>query len=60
LLEKIQDHIRTKDITLGSTVLWCLPGDSECAGATTEEESGWGRITEISADFICRHRIATA
>lgn len=60
LLGRIQEYIRTTDITLGGTVLWCLPGSSTAAGATAEDDSGEGRVTEIAATFICKHRIATA
>lgn len=60
LLKRIQLHIRKNDITLGGTVLWCVPGSSTAAGATTENESGDGRLTEIIATFVCSHRIATA
>jgi hypothetical protein len=60
LLGRIQEHVRTNDITLGGTVLWCVPGSSSSAGATTSDESGDGRITEIAATFVCQHRIATA
>jgi hypothetical protein len=60
LLARIQQHIRVHDVTLGGTVLWCVPGDSQCAGATAEGDSGLGRLTEIAADFVCRHRISTA
>lgn len=59
ILKRIQDHIRRKDITLGGTVLWCIPGGSRTAGATTETESAYGRITEITATFVCSHRIKT-
>lgn len=60
LLGRIQNHVRKNDITLGGTVLWCVPGSSTSAGATTEDESGDGRLTEIVATFVCQHRIATA
>lgn len=60
LLGTIQQYIRTQDITLGGTVLWCVPGSSTSAGATTEGDSGVGRLTEIAATFVCQHRIATA
>lgn len=60
LLGSIQNHVRKNDITLGGTVLWCLPGSSTSAGATAEGDSGEGRLTEIAATFVCEHRIATA
>lgn len=60
LLGRIQQQVRKNDITLGDTVLWCIPGSSTSAGATTEGESGEGRLTEIVATFVCQHRIATA
>lgn len=58
LLGKVQQHIRTQDITLGGTVLWCLPGSS--TSATSDGELADGRVTEIIATFVCSHRIATA
>lgn len=60
ILGRVQEHIRKNDPTLGGTVLWCLPGSSTSAGATTEGDSGEGRLTEIVATFVCQHRIATA
>lgn len=60
LLGKIQNHVRKNDITLGGTVLWCVPGSSTSDGATTDSDAGDGRITEIVAQFVCQHRIATA
>lgn len=60
LLQTLQNYVRKIDITLGGTVLWCIPGSSSSAGATTSDESGDGRITEIAATFVCSHRIATA
>lgn len=59
LLERIQEHIRTQDVTLGGAVLWCLPGRSESDGATVPTDTGEGRLIEISADFVCEHRIST-
>lgn len=60
LLGRIQKQVRTQDITLGGTVLWCVPGSSTSAGATVPGQSGDGRLTEIVATFVCQHRIATA
>lgn len=60
LLGKIQQYVRKSDITLGGTVLWCVAGSSTSAGATTDVDSGVGRLTEIAATFVCQHRIATA
>lgn len=60
LLGRIQNHVRKNDITLGGTVLWCVPGSSTSAGATTDLDSNLGRLTEIAATFVCQHRIATA
>lgn len=60
LLKRIQTHIRKNDITLGGTVLWCVPGSSTAAGTTLEGETFDGRLTEIIATFVCQHRIATA
>ncbi|MEB0286162.1 hypothetical protein QN355_06315 [Cryobacterium sp. 10S3] len=59
LLGKIQSHIRENDITLGGTVLWCVPGRSSSAGATTDQDAEFGRLTEIAATFVCAHRITT-
>lgn len=58
LLARIQRHVRQNDVTLGGTVLWCLPGSSSSDGATLEDESGAGRLTEIVATFVCRARIS--
>lgn len=60
LLARIQKHIRENDPQLGGTVLWCVPGSSASDGATTEDEAGSGRLTEIAATFVCLHRITTA
>lgn len=59
LLGLVQDYIRTQDITLGGTVLWCLPGSSNSA-TDSDVTAGIGRVTEITATFVCKHRIATA
>lgn len=59
LLGKVQDYIRTQDIHLGDTVLWCLPGSST-SQTTDADEIIDGRVTEIIATFVCSHRIATA
>jgi hypothetical protein len=60
ILGKVAAHIRKNDITLGGTVQWCLPGRSSSAGETTDDDSGAGRVTEISADFVALHRIRNA
>lgn len=60
LLARIQDHVRTTDITLGGVVMWCLPGSSQSAGATDVKDATRGRYLEIAADFVCEHRITTA
>lgn len=57
LLSKVQHHIRNQDPTLNGTVLWCLLGPSSSAGATTEDDAPQGRVTEVAAQFICKHRI---
>jgi len=59
LLELVQRHIRTLDVTLGGAVLWCMAGSSSSDGATADDDTGAGRVTEITAEFICRHRITT-
>lgn len=59
LLAKIQEHIRTNDITLGGTVLWCLPGPVASDGATDPRDAGVGRYIEIDATFVCSHRVRT-
>jgi len=59
MLARIQKHIRENDVELGGTVLWCLPGSSTSAGATADSDTEQGRLTEISAQFVCRHRIRT-
>jgi len=60
LLGLIVKHVRTQDITLDGSVLWCLPGSSSSAGATLPADQGGGRVCEIAATFVCQHRIATA
>ena len=57
ILRRVQEHVRLNDITLGGTVLWCLPGGLQTAGATDERDSHMGRLTEIAAQFVCEHRI---
>ena len=59
LLARIQAHIRENDPELGGTVLWCLPSGSSSAGATADSDTEQGRLTEISAQFVCRYRIRT-
>lgn len=58
LLSSIQDHIRTTDITLGGSVLWCIPGPSQSDGAADEDGSGY--VAVIAASFIAQHRIRTS
>jgi len=58
-LARIQQYIRENDITLGGTVLWCVPGPSNSAGATADSDAGQGRLIEIAASFVCSHRIRT-
>ncbi len=57
LLRCLWEYIRTEDITLGGNALWCVPGDCTSAGATDEGDAGYGRVTEINAQFVARHRI---
>lgn len=57
LLETIQTYITTQDITLGGTVLWCLPGTFESDAVTTYEDSIRGRLIEIAAEFVAHHRV---
>ena len=59
LLATIQEHIRQKDITLGGTVFWCVPGTVVSDGATTDADSGHGRVVELDATFVCAHRVRT-
>lgn len=59
LLATIQTHIRTNDIQLGGTVLWCVPGSAASDGATSETDAGMGRLVEVDATFICAHKIRT-
>jgi len=58
ILSLIQNHIRVNDITLGDTVMWCLPGPVESDGIADAEGDGY--VAEIDASFICKHRIQTA
>lgn len=55
ILNTIQQYIREHDITLGGTVLWCLPGSADNDGS--EDEDGTGYVAEIDASFICTHRV---
>lgn len=57
LLAKVQRHIRQNDPTLGGTVMWCLLGPSKADGETSDTDSQQGRLAEIAAAFICKHRI---
>lgn len=50
LLDVIDQHLRT-DPTLDGAALWCLCGSVESDGATTEEEAGTGRLTEVAATY---------
>ncbi|MEB0303818.1 hypothetical protein QN345_00495 [Cryobacterium sp. 10I1] len=59
ILGTIQTHIRVNDITLGGTVLWCVPGHSSSTGATPEDRAQFGEFTEIAATFVAQHRIRT-
>lgn len=55
ILDTIQTHIRTQDITLGDSVLWCLPGSIDSDGSVDEDGSGY--LVEIAATFVCMHRV---
>jgi hypothetical protein len=57
VLSTIQNHIRVNDITLGGTVLWCVPGPSQSDGIADEDASGYYAI--IAASFVAAHRIRT-
>lgn len=57
ILRIVQQHIRNTDRTLNDTLLWCLPGRASSAGATTTDDSNFGRLTEIAAEFVGRARI---
>lgn len=50
LLGQIDAHLR-EDPTLGGAALWCFSGDLASDGATSEEESGTGRVCEIAATY---------
>jgi hypothetical protein len=56
LLMKVQEQVRL-ETTLGGAVLWCQPASAVSAGATTNDDSGEGRLVEIAATFVCEHRI---
>lgn len=55
ILNTIQTHIRTTDITLADTVLWCVPGTTDSDGA--QDEDGTGYQVEIATTFVCMHRV---
>lgn len=57
LLSTIQNYIRVSDITLGGTVLWCIPGSSQSDGVADEDGSGYFAV--IAASFVALHRIRT-
>lgn len=59
LLNTIQEYIRTGDnITLGGTVLWCVPGSFDSDGI--QDEDGTGYTAEIDATFVCAHRVRSS
>ncbi|MFJ2535858.1 hypothetical protein [Microbacterium maritypicum] len=58
ILNTIQTHIRTEDITLADTVLWCVPGATDSDGAVDEDGSGYQ--VEIATTFVCQHRVRAA
>jgi hypothetical protein len=51
------DHLLTNDPTLGGLVVSILPESEKWDGATTGEETGWGRIAVIAARFVAPVRI---
>lgn len=55
ILDTIQTHVRTADITLADTVLWCVPGTTDSDGAADEDGSGYQ--VEIATTFVCQHRV---
>lgn len=53
LLDVIDRALRAGP-TLDGAALWCHLGEVNSAGATDEDDSGYGRVTEIAATFDAR------
>lgn len=50
LLDAIDQHL-LEDPTVDGAALWCLCSSVESDGATTEDDAGQGRLTEVAATF---------
>lgn len=50
LLALVDTAVR-RDPTLGGAALWCIQGEVQSDGATAEDDSNAGRVTEIAATF---------
>lgn len=59
LLAVIDARVREIDPTLAGAALWCRLGDVQSDGATTEDDAGEGRFTEIAATFEARVLISS-
>lgn len=57
LLRRIERHVRMTDTTLGGVVRECFLTSHESEGATPEELTEQGRVTEVVATFTAKARI---
>jgi hypothetical protein len=57
LLRRIEHHVRMTDTTLGGVVRECALTSHESEGATPEELTEQGRVTEVAATFTAKARI---
>jgi hypothetical protein len=57
LLRRIERHVRMTDTTLGGVVRECVLTSHESEGATPEELTEQGRVTEVVATFTAKARI---
>lgn len=57
LLRRIEHHVRMTDTTLGGVVRECVLTSHESEGATPEELTEQGRVTEVVATFTAKARI---
>lgn len=57
LLRRIERHVRMTDTTLGGVVRECVLTSHESEGATPEELTEQGSVTEVIATFTAKARI---
>lgn len=57
LLRRIEHYVRMEDPTLGGLVRQCLLTGHESEGATPEDLTDQGRVTEVIATFTAHARI---